>query len=73
VSEPGQGARAIICGLIPGGALFLSLEALPLRIYSADGRLVYSGNLEKGENRVSLDRGVYLWVAGQFRGKAVVR
>jgi len=44
-----------------------------LRIYSVDGRLAWSGQLAKGENRVSLDRGVYLWQAGSYSGKAVVR
>jgi len=59
--------------MISGGVLFISPEALVLRIYSVDGRLSYSGELKQGENRVSLDQGVYLWVAGEYKGKAVVR
>ena len=50
---------------------------LQLSIYSSDGRLVHSGILKKGENRISLrQKGVYFWVAGkegQYRGKAVIR
>ena len=44
--------------------------------YPADGRLVYAGELKKGENRISLGQGVYMWRAGdhgEFKGKAVVR
>ena len=63
----------ITCSPVSGGTLFVSPVAIPLRIYSADAKLVYSGNLEKGENRINLDRGVYLWQAGAHKGKAVVR
>ena len=63
----------ITCSPVPRGALFNSPEALAIKIYAADGRLVYSGNLQKGENRIGLDRGVYLWRAGKHRGKAVIR
>jgi hypothetical protein len=63
---------------VPGGMLFNSPGSLHIRIYSPEGRLVHSGNLEKGENRILLDPGVYLWVAGKgesypYKGKAVVR
>jgi len=67
---PGPG---ITCAPLPGGALFNSPEALPIRIYSGDGRLTYSGNLGKGENRISLETGVYLWKAGTYRGKVIAR
>jgi uncharacterized delta-60 repeat protein len=68
-----SGQPVILCSPIPGGLLFLSPVELPLRVYSADGRLVYFGNLDKGENRISLEAGVYIWKAGTYRGKAVVR
>jgi uncharacterized delta-60 repeat protein len=58
---------------VPGGALFLSPETLGIKIYSADGRLAYSGELRKGKNKIVLDQGVYLWQAGAYKGKAVVR
>ena len=63
----------ITCSFIPGGALFSSPDQINIKIYAVDGRLACSGELQKGENRIYLDRGVYLWVAGQYRGKAVVR
>ncbi|MEO0211763.1 MAG: hypothetical protein ABIN66_07925 [candidate division WOR-3 bacterium] len=63
----------ITCSPMPGGLLFVSPEDLAIRIYRADGRVAYSGNLEKGENRIFLDRGVYLWQAGQYKEKAVVK
>ena len=69
---PGDGA-VITPSPVPGGVLFTSLEELPMRIYTVDGRLAWSGQLAKGENRVSLGRGIYLWQAGSYLGKAVVR
>ncbi len=67
----------ITCSPFPGGALFLSSGELPIKIYAADGRLVYSGELKKGENRIELEKGVYLWRTGNmacsYKGKAVIR
>ncbi|MEO0248457.1 MAG: hypothetical protein ABIN58_02715 [candidate division WOR-3 bacterium] len=73
----------ITCRAVPGGLIFAAGENIGLSVYSADGRLVYSGQLQKGENRINLDRGVYLWTtkpawAGSrarlpYRGNAVVR
>ena len=66
-------APGITCSPVPGGVLFMSPEAMAIKIYSADGRVAYSGNLERGENLIGLDQGVYLWQAGAYRGKAAVR
>jgi hypothetical protein len=44
-----------------------------MSIYSPDGRLVYSGQLREGLNRITLGQGVYLWRAGGYRGKVAVR
>ncbi|MEO0191778.1 MAG: hypothetical protein ABIM46_03220, partial [candidate division WOR-3 bacterium] len=63
----------ITCSPLPAGALFISPEEMLVRIYKADGKLAYSGELRKGKNRINLDAGVYFWHAGQFKGKAVVR
>ena len=73
----------IICSPVPGGLLFNLPANMALNIYSPDGRLAYSGNLVKGENRITLDPGVYLWQASVveassracpvYKGKAVVR
>ncbi|MEO0179894.1 MAG: hypothetical protein ABIM74_03645 [candidate division WOR-3 bacterium] len=63
----------ITCSPLPAGALFISPEEMLVRIYKADGKLVYSGELRKGRNLINLDAGVYFWQAGQFKGKAVVR
>ena len=58
----------ITCSPIPGGALFISSEETPIKIYSADGRVAYSGNLEKGQNRISLETGAYIWTARDCGG-----
>ncbi len=63
----------ITCSHVPGGALFVSPGEIPIKIYSADGRLAYSGNLQKGENRINLETGVYLWNAGNQKGKLAIR
>lgn len=69
--EPGPG---VICSPLPGMGLFISPEAALIRIYSADGRLVLSGQLAEGENRIPLDRGVYFWrVERVGAGKIVIR
>jgi len=76
-SRPGSG---ITCSPVPGGALFVSSGDMGIRIYAADGRLAYSGKLEKGQNRITLETGVYLWIVGAgpracppYKGKVVVR
>ncbi len=63
----------ITCSPVPGGVLFISPGETPIKIYSADGRLTYSGKLEKGENRINLETGVYLWNAGNYKGKVAIR
>ena len=63
----------VTCSLIPGGVLFLSSIETGITIYSADGRVAYLGKLQKGENRISLETGVYFWKAGTCRGKTVVK
>ncbi len=63
----------ITCTPLLGGALFLSPEEIPINIYSADGRLAYSGSLKRGETRVPLEQGVYFWITRNQKGKAVVR
>ena len=81
LSRPVSG---ITCSPVPGGALFVSSGDMSIRIYAADGRLEYSGTLVKGQNRITLEAGVYLWQAGECGdagapaypasfGKAVVR
>ncbi len=71
--NPGSIGSGVTAGLVPGGLVFRSDQDLALRVYSIDGRLVRSGNLTKGQNRISLGQGVYFWQAGPYRGKAVVR
>jgi len=78
VEEKGFGSKGgITCTLTPGGVLFLSGQETLISIYAADGRLVYCGKIGKGENRINLETGVYLWMAGTeacpYKGKAVVR
>ncbi|MEO0146614.1 MAG: hypothetical protein ABIM19_07260 [candidate division WOR-3 bacterium] len=71
--EPSPIVPSLICSPVPGGALFLTSEATDIRIYSADGRLVHSGHLERGENRINLEQGVYLWRAEEYKGKVAIR
>ena len=65
----GPGSR-VACSPLPGAVLFIAPDDLPLRIYSPDGRLTWSGNLKKGQNRISLETGVYFWRAGGECGGA---
>ncbi|MEO0192088.1 MAG: hypothetical protein ABIM46_04835, partial [candidate division WOR-3 bacterium] len=51
----------ITCSPVPGAALFISPYDIGIKIYKADGRLVYSGELHEGENRIPLEPGVYIW------------
>ncbi|MEO0158583.1 MAG: hypothetical protein ABIM59_07640 [candidate division WOR-3 bacterium] len=74
------GKPGITCSLLPGAALFLSPEDVGIKIYKADGRLVYSAELKRGENQLSLEPGVYLWETSHEEpgkrsqsGKIVVR
>ncbi len=64
---------SITCRTVPGGLVFMVDENMNLSVYAADGRLVYLGQLKEGENRISLNRGVYIWLTENQRGKAVVR
>jgi len=63
----------ILCVPCAGSLLFLAAAETPIRIYFPDGRLAYTGNLQKGENRITLDQGLYIWNAHPYKGKAVVR
>ncbi len=71
--ESDPASPKITCSPVPGGALFLSPEAVDIKIYLPDGRLAYSGGLREGENRITLEAGIYFWSAGQDRGKVAVR
>lgn len=72
--DESQGPRGpVICMGVPGGLVFAAGAETGLSIYSADGKLVHSLLLEKGKTRISLDRGVYLWLTRNQKGKAVVR
>lgn len=63
----------ITCRPFPGGTSFFSPEATDIRIYGVDGKLAFSGELQVGENRVRLDRGVYFWTTGGQSGRVAVR
>jgi len=65
--------ESFIVSPFSGGIFIRSGTSIQMNIYSSDGRLVYSGHLRKGENRIPLGQGVYLWQAGPYRGKAAVR
>ncbi|MEO0256937.1 MAG: T9SS type A sorting domain-containing protein, partial [candidate division WOR-3 bacterium] len=61
------------CRGVPGGLSFRTTESFRVSIYASDGRLVYVGQLSKGNNRISLNPGVYLWIAGPRKGVSAVR
>ncbi|MEO0248824.1 MAG: hypothetical protein ABIN58_04645 [candidate division WOR-3 bacterium] len=63
----------ITCSPVSGGLIFRSEVEAKIEIYSAEGRLTYSDQLQEGDNRIILETGVYLWKAGAYRGKAIVR
>ncbi|MEO0179772.1 MAG: hypothetical protein ABIM74_10385 [candidate division WOR-3 bacterium] len=63
----------ITCSPVPGAALFISTYDIGIKIYKSDGRLAYSGELHEGENRLSLEPGVYLWKTQNQSGKVAVR
>jgi len=71
-SDPLLG-KGMSCSPVSGGLAFNAPAELGINIYSVDGRVYYSSQLQKGENRITLGQGVYLWIAGPYRGKAAVR
>ena len=76
--ESDSRAPWVSCAPIPGGLIFSSNTDANLRVFSPEGRLVYSGSLARGRNRISLEQGVYLWIASTgesypYKGKAIVR
>ncbi len=56
----------------PGGLVFQGSEPTQYRLYAPDGRLAKEGTVRPGE-LVRLKPGVYVWQAGEERGKAAVR
>ncbi|MEO0211952.1 MAG: hypothetical protein ABIN66_08905 [candidate division WOR-3 bacterium] len=48
-------------GILKHCAFFISPYDIGIKIYKSDGRLAYSGELHEGENRISLEPGVYIW------------
>jgi hypothetical protein len=69
----GSDPSGVRCTFISGGIIFSAHQTQAITVYSSDGRVVFSGNLNKGQNRINLGPGVYLWQAGPYKGKAVVR
>ncbi len=70
---PDKGVPALICSSVPGGLMFASRYEVAVKIYYPDGRVAYSGDLGKGQNRIPLETGAYIWMAGGYKGKAIVR
>ncbi|MEO0180286.1 MAG: hypothetical protein ABIM74_00860 [candidate division WOR-3 bacterium] len=63
----------VICFPVSHALIFNATAEAELKIYSPDGRLSSSTHLIAGQTRIPLDPGVYLWQAGPYKGKAVVR
>ncbi|MEO0180289.1 MAG: hypothetical protein ABIM74_00845 [candidate division WOR-3 bacterium] len=71
--DPYNHPGGITCIPVSGGLIFASEKESLLRLYLPDGRLFFSGLLGPSQTRIPLDPGVYLWQAGPYKGKAVVR
>ena len=56
----------------PGGLLFKSQKPVEIKVYSASGRLVKAFEMKGSKAFVPLKPGVYIWSAGELRGKGVV-
>ncbi|MGB9589525.1 MAG: hypothetical protein ACPL68_01415 [Candidatus Hydrothermia bacterium] len=70
----GTAPPRITCRTSRTGLIFTcNDDAMVLNIYSYEGRLIYAKELKKGQNRITLGQGVYIWKAGPYKGKAVVR
>jgi len=72
-AEEPSTSKGITCFFAPGGLIFSAQEDTDIRIYSPDGRLVCFERLHGGQNRIPLEPGAYLWIAGRYKGKAIVR
>ncbi|MEO0139957.1 MAG: hypothetical protein ABIM88_00220 [candidate division WOR-3 bacterium] len=75
--SPNQG---ITCSFVPGAMLVNSPDAMRIKIYSPNGQILYSGEIKKGQNRIPLGAGAYIWIVGTiegnspvYKGKAVVK
>ena len=55
-----------------GGVIFWAEKETLLKIYASDGRLVLSQFIFKGKNWIGLEKGVYFWRAGPYKGKVAV-
>ncbi len=73
VEDAAVGNNLLFCSPIAGGILFRSKDNVFLRVYSADGKMVWSGQVNEGEKRINLEPGVYLWQGGEYRGTGIVR
>jgi len=73
VNEVQAPAPSLVVSPISGGILVRAGLSAQMSIYYPDGRLVYSGQLREGLNRITLGQGVYLWGAGGYKGKVAVR
>ncbi len=73
VYQSPAGPSRVLALPAPGGLTFKSQKDIKVNIYSASGRLVRELKLQKGENFIPLKPGVYIWQAGEERGKAAVR
>ncbi len=65
--------QIITCAPVSHGLVFrCSRRIQGLSLFSADGRLIRKLNLKKGENRIILQPGVFLWRWQGITGKAAV-
>ncbi len=69
----GNSEQAVICVPFAAGLGFFSGAETEIRVYRPDGRLVCARTLVRGETRITLDKGVYLWSAGASYGVSAVR
>ncbi len=72
--EVEESERAISVSVIggSGGITFRTEKEVPIRLYSADGRLVFEGNVS-GTRRIPLKPGTYFAVVGRRVLRAIVK
>ncbi|MEO0211767.1 MAG: hypothetical protein ABIN66_07945 [candidate division WOR-3 bacterium] len=72
-SEEQTRPQGIICVSGAKKLIFISDREAELRVYSVDGSLAFSKRIRHGENDVQLAPGVYIWKAGPWVGRAILR
>ena len=71
--ENKEESPGLSCRVVSGRLFFSSQVKTTLRLYSIDGRLIYSTPVDKNGVEIKISRGVYLWFTGNEKGKVIIR